>query len=124
MLSNRWESSRLGPLYVFSDASLVRSRLTATRAKFFTHSRYLVTLRAGKQKYHSILIFRLAGSPHEAKMQVESVVSRVRAVEELQMYAMEAQCPHLGADLSHAEIEEYEDGELERRCSISRSCPD
>ena len=28
---------------------------------------------------------------------------------ELQMYAMEATCPHLGADLSHAEIEECED---------------
>jgi nitrite reductase/ring-hydroxylating ferredoxin subunit len=28
---------------------------------------------------------------------------------DLQIYAMEAQCPHLGADLSHAEIEEYED---------------
>lgn len=28
---------------------------------------------------------------------------------DLQMYAMEATCPHLGADLSHAEIEECED---------------
>lgn len=77
--------------------------------KFFTHSRYLITLRAGKQKYHSILLFRLAGSSHDTKTQLESAASKVRAVEELQMYAMEAQCPHLGADLSHAEIEEYED---------------
>ena len=28
---------------------------------------------------------------------------------DLQMYAIEATCPHLGADLSHAEIEECED---------------
>jgi nitrite reductase/ring-hydroxylating ferredoxin subunit len=27
-----------------------------------------------------------------------------------QMYAMEASCPHLGADMSHAEIEECETG--------------
>jgi nitrite reductase/ring-hydroxylating ferredoxin subunit len=33
----------------------------------------------------------------------------VRNGRDLQIYAMEAQCPHLGADLSHAEIEDYED---------------
>jgi nitrite reductase/ring-hydroxylating ferredoxin subunit len=27
-----------------------------------------------------------------------------------QMYAMEAACPHLGADMSHSEIEECETG--------------
>jgi hypothetical protein len=33
-----------------------------------------------------------------------------------QLYAMEASCPHLGADMSHAEIEECDD-------SIIAVCP-
>ncbi|CAG8743736.1 614_t:CDS:2, partial [Acaulospora colombiana] len=41
--------------------------------------------------------------------QSETSQSTIQDGKELQIYAMEAQCPHLGADLSHAEIEEYED---------------
>jgi nitrite reductase/ring-hydroxylating ferredoxin subunit len=45
------------------------------------------------------------GLTDEAKQSQQTIQNGT----ELQIYAMEAQCPHLGADLSHAEIEEYED---------------
>jgi len=46
-------------------------------------------------------------------MREDSTGSRIGGISiqdgrDLQMYAMEATCPHLGADLSHAEIEECE----------------
>lgn len=41
----------------------------------------------------------------------------------MQMYAMEAQCPHLGADMSYAEIEEYEDDNEEEEMSVVAVCP-
>jgi nitrite reductase/ring-hydroxylating ferredoxin subunit len=40
---------------------------------------------------------------------LDGIDGNVQNVRDLQIYAMEAQCPHLGADLSHAEIEDYED---------------
>jgi nitrite reductase/ring-hydroxylating ferredoxin subunit len=39
----------------------------------------------------------------------DGINGNVQNGRDLQIYAMEAQCPHLGADLSHAEIEDYED---------------
>lgn len=59
-------------------------------ARLSTHTRYLFTLRSDAGAYHSLLLFRLAGLE-------EGVPS---------LYVMESACPHLGADLSHAEIEE------------------
>ncbi|KZS86767.1 DUF455-domain-containing protein [Sistotremastrum niveocremeum HHB9708] len=56
-----------------------------------SHTRFLFTLRSSSSKYHSLLLFRLSPSSHSPNDQ---------------LYVMESACPHLGADLSHAEIEE------------------
>ena len=79
--------------------------------ELLSHFRYLLTLRSQEGKYHSLILFRL--TPSES-----AVTSRYNAsdnpsdpqTEQIaqQLYAMEAQCPHLGADISHAEIEECE----------------
>ncbi|KAG9122731.1 hypothetical protein FRC07_000753 [Ceratobasidium sp. 392] len=60
-------------------------------ADFVSHTRYLLTLRSKSRHndYHSLILFRL--SPVFVDMP--------------QLYAMESTCPHLGADLSHADIE-------------------
>ncbi|QRV95971.1 hypothetical protein RhiJN_23989 [Ceratobasidium sp. AG-Ba] len=58
---------------------------------FASHNRYLLTLRSKSRPddYHSLILFRLSAvSPDKP-----------------QFYAMESTCPHLGADLSHAELE-------------------
>lgn len=57
-----------------------------------THTRFLFTLRSDAGKYHSLLLFRLSGLGESSHTQ--------------SLYVMESACPHLGADLSHAEIEE------------------
>ncbi|KAG9054130.1 hypothetical protein FS842_006115 [Serendipita sp. 407] len=88
-------NSRLGPL-----------------ANFLTYTRFSATLRAGKQTYHSLLIFRLSGGILANSSQSTLGFKQTQAIrdgKEMQIYAMEAQCPHLGADLSHAEIEECDD---------------
>lgn len=87
--------------------------------RIYSHSRFVVTLRAGTQRYHSLLLFRLAALNAESTLTkgIQPLKDRlfdgntgpVRNGRDLQIYAMEAQCPHLGADLSHAEIEDYED---------------
>ncbi|KAG8934720.1 hypothetical protein FRC02_009423 [Tulasnella sp. 418] len=61
-------------------------------SSILTHFRYLTTLRSSSRtaEYHSIVIFRLS-APSDASLLV---------------YAMESTCPHLGADMSHADIEE------------------
>ncbi|KAJ6516851.1 hypothetical protein C8R47DRAFT_1313203 [Mycena vitilis] len=71
-----------------------------------THSRFMLTLRSDQGKYHSLILFRLsAGSDtiwDKGQKPGEMLENR-------QIYVMEATCPHLGADMSHAEIEEFED---------------
>lgn len=61
-----------------------------------THTRFLVTLRSKLRPsdYHSIVIFRLASSD----------------ANDYQLYAMESTCPHLGADMGHADIEDSDMG--------------
>lgn len=55
--------------------------------------------------YHSLILFRLSSANYDAPETTNDVAYK-------QLYAMEAACPHLGADLSYADIEEYheEDG--------------
>lgn len=87
--------------------------------QLYSHTRFTITFRAGKSKYKSILLFRLASptnAPDESPALTPTSRSdqsdpsqHVQNGQELQIYAMEAQCPHLGADLSHSEIEEYEE---------------
>ncbi|KAJ3475767.1 hypothetical protein NLI96_g11622 [Meripilus lineatus] len=69
--------------------------------KLLSHFRFLVTLRSQEGKYHSLILFRLSSSADNHTTEEDTDVSDNR-----QLYAMEAQCPHLGADISHAEIEE------------------
>jgi nitrite reductase/ring-hydroxylating ferredoxin subunit len=83
---------------------------------FTTHTRYLITLRSRTSTYKSLLLFRLAsvevsavGEASNGTSLKDVGVSIQQDGRDLQMYAMEATCPHLGADLSHAEIEECED---------------
>ena len=64
----------------------------APQAQVSTHTRFLFTLRSDAGLYHSLLLFRLSGL-------VENSAP-------VTFYVMESACPHLGADLSHAEIEE------------------
>ncbi|KAI0263573.1 hypothetical protein BC834DRAFT_971259 [Gloeopeniophorella convolvens] len=68
----------------------------------FTHFRYFLSLRSEEGKYHSLILFRLSESNDTA------VPPDTREDNVNQLYAMESACPHLGADLSHADIEEYD----------------
>ncbi|KII84888.1 hypothetical protein PLICRDRAFT_45721 [Plicaturopsis crispa FD-325 SS-3] len=87
-----------------------------------SHFRYFLTLRSREGTYHSLILFRLA-SGLEQHAYDEPAPQSLPQLEELslshrspassnplhrQLYAMEATCPHLGADMSHAEIEECE----------------
>ncbi|KAI0263567.1 hypothetical protein BC834DRAFT_886329 [Gloeopeniophorella convolvens] len=67
-----------------------------------THFRYFLNLRSEEGNYHSLILFRLSESSDAV------VPPDVREHNINQLYAMESACPHLGADLSHADIEEYD----------------
>jgi len=75
-----------------------------------SHSRFLATLRSCEGKYHSLIIFRLSTSKDIAGSFPGASDSTSQNDEHSQLYAMEAQCPHLGADISHADIEECDNG--------------
>lgn len=67
-----------------------------------SHLRFLLTLRSREGHYRSLILFRLS--------LVQNGASKPNETEYGQLYAMEANCPHLGADMSHAEIEECDAG--------------
>ncbi|GLB42695.1 putative DUF455-domain-containing protein [Lyophyllum shimeji] len=73
-----------------------------------THSRFFLTLRSHEGAYHSLILFRLTP---ESNASVEDDKAgegpQIKPMYQ-QIYVMESSCPHLGADLSHADIEEYE----------------
>ncbi|TDL24347.1 DUF455-domain-containing protein [Rickenella mellea] len=93
-----------------------------------THTRFLLTLRAKEGTYRSLILFRLATAADDALAShvrasssqsgnppgPSSHIDRPDSDEERrgydQIYVMESACPHLGADLSHADIEECDDG--------------
>ncbi|KAI0310222.1 hypothetical protein OF83DRAFT_1026353, partial [Amylostereum chailletii] len=82
-----------------------------------THFRYFLNLRSDEGRYHSLILFRLtAAAPPFPAEKAEAVEVGVgdgaagREARHAQLYAMESACPHLGADMSHADIEEYETG--------------
>lgn len=68
-----------------------------------SHFRFLLTLRSQEGKYHSLVLFRLSASSDGFTSEEGN---KEDVTNDRQLYAMEAQCPHLGADISHAEIEE------------------
>lgn len=74
-----------------------------------SHSRFLLTLRSQQGHYHSLILFRLSSGTQDNTNQehVPRTEDEVNPAYK-QLYAMESSCPHLGADLSHAEIEECE----------------
>ncbi|KAI9068929.1 DUF455-domain-containing protein [Trametes sanguinea] len=76
--------------------------------KLHTHSRFFLTLRSREGTYHSLILFRLTPSqlPENG---VDGDTTSSQALRD-QIYVMEANCPHLGADMSHAEIEECDTG--------------
>ncbi|THH00840.1 hypothetical protein EW145_g7024 [Phellinidium pouzarii] len=83
-------------------------------SKIQSHTRYLFTLRSGEGTYRSLLLFRLSTAP--VAQSSDSVSTEpswpdndVSHIAE-QLYVMESACPHLGADMSHADIEECETG--------------
>ncbi|KAK1232880.1 hypothetical protein PQX77_003993 [Marasmius sp. AFHP31] len=91
--------------------------------KLFSHLRFLLTLRSQEGKYHSLILFRLSPATSHPCLDDETTKGRNKE-EELtsrgdldpkaraalhQLYAMESACPHLGAEMTHVDIEEYED---------------
>jgi hypothetical protein len=103
--------------------------------RFLSHTRFLFTLRSlsRSSQYHSLLLFRLRSlsfgsslldvpSPRVLDTTSPSCEDFSKALNDVnapksgenkdvihalgQLYVMESTCPHLGAELSHAEIEE------------------
>lgn len=86
-----------------------------------THFRYFLNLRSGEGHYHPLILFRLSsstsdgssidnGSGNEGDRASCQAAPMVDVTNAHQIYAMEANCPHLGADMSHADIEECDTG--------------
>jgi hypothetical protein len=71
--------------------------------ELLSHFRFMLTLRSDAGKYHNLILFRLAAG-HDQNLTAPSKQSKAPD----QLYVMEATCPHLGADMSHADIEEME----------------
>ena len=85
--------------------------------QILSHSRFLLTLRSEEGRYHSLILFRLSSGSestsvtdvhHESPSELSEARHRLVNPMYNQIYVMESACPHLGADLSHAEIEECE----------------
>jgi nitrite reductase/ring-hydroxylating ferredoxin subunit len=79
-----------------------------------SHSRFRLTLRSQEGNYHSLILFRLSSAQdsgqHDHHRESPKISSgALDASDARQIYAMESSCPHLGADMSHAEIEECDD---------------
>ena len=82
-------------------------------SKILTHTRFLLTLRSAEGSYRSLLLFRLSTGNDKpittGIAEVDSQDAITKAISD-QLYVMESACPHLGADMSHADIEEAESG--------------
>ncbi|KAF9443387.1 DUF455-domain-containing protein [Macrolepiota fuliginosa MF-IS2] len=98
--------------------------------QLLSHFRFFLTLRSQEGHYRSLILFRLSTGqaiskdgqangeekPEPGLLATESDPSYQLNTNSKQLYAMEASCPHLGADLSHAEIEECDN-------SVVAVCP-
>ncbi|EMD31563.1 hypothetical protein CERSUDRAFT_144877 [Gelatoporia subvermispora B] len=83
--------------------------LLATLDRLLSHFRFLVTLRSREGEYHPLILFRLTPDQGQGNPPCEHAPD-LPGTARHQLYAMEANCPHLGADMSHADIEECETG--------------
>ncbi|KAF5376496.1 hypothetical protein D9615_008665 [Tricholomella constricta] len=93
--------------------------MIAPFTSLLSHSRFFLTLRSQEGTYHSLILFRLTPeslvSAKDGSTYTEGVSNGTNPMFN-QIYVMESSCPHLGADLSHADIEECES-------SIIAVCP-
>jgi hypothetical protein len=62
-----------------------------------------VNLRSTEGIYHGLILFRLSRD-------ISDVLNEMESGNQYQLYAMESACPHLGADMSHADIEDADSG--------------
>ncbi|KAK7438616.1 hypothetical protein VKT23_017949 [Stygiomarasmius scandens] len=89
--------------------------LICSASRLLTHFRFLLTLRSEEGKYHGLIVFRL--STNNGLSTSDDTETENRSPEWYkQLYVMESTCPHLGAEMTHADIEEYED-------SVVAVCP-
>lgn len=86
---------------------LTGSHRITSLENLYTHTRFRLTLRSVEGTYKSLLLFRLTASQSDP---AASDTSQSDNVATQQIYVMEGACPHLGADMSHAEIEDCETG--------------
>ncbi|KAJ7280054.1 hypothetical protein C8J57DRAFT_1301510 [Mycena rebaudengoi] len=79
--------------------------------ELLSHSRFFIKLRSAQGQYHSLILFRLTPAADLTWGPTKPVIGpgMLEKAANRQIYVMESQCPHLGADLSHCDIEEYED---------------
>jgi len=73
----------------------------------------MLTLRSQEGHYHSLILFRLSANAESHSTTLEDkqeIFDKSTDSDEKQIYVMEASCPHMGADMSHADIEECETG--------------
>lgn len=75
-----------------------------------SHSRFFLTLRSHEGTYHSLILFRLTPETFTSVAEPDEQSNEAPRTNPMynQIYVMESSCPHLGADLSHADIEEFE----------------
>jgi hypothetical protein len=119
--------NEFGPATYFSPKSLCVSILSdriASLRDLLSHFRFHLTLRSQEGHYHSLILFRLASTTEVESSTLGNETQKHTTQTSLttadatpsgtgldrQIYVMEANCPHLGADMSHAEIEECDTG--------------
>ncbi|KAK0242808.1 hypothetical protein EDD85DRAFT_933324 [Armillaria nabsnona] len=74
-----------------------------------SHLRFLMTIRSQEGIYHGLILFRLSPLVPAVGNERSTDRENLKAMYK-QIYVMESTCPHLGADMSHADIEEYDSG--------------
>jgi len=108
---------------------LLTTRIAPFR-QLLSHFRFMLTLRSREGNYRSLILLKLSDIqdvtqnddgngvriPDLKKVVKGSDPSYRLNTNSRQLYGMEASCPHLGADMSHAEIEECND-------SVVTVCP-
>ncbi|KAK0206586.1 hypothetical protein DFS33DRAFT_1257370 [Desarmillaria ectypa] len=68
-----------------------------------------MTIRSQEGIYRGLILFRLSPSAPAIRNEEPTDKENLNAMYK-QIYVMESTCPHLGADMSHADIEEYDTG--------------
>ncbi len=93
----------------FLQSNAIRLTRIAPFRHLLSHLRFLMTIRSQEGIYHGLILFRLSPSVPAARNEAYIDRENLKAMYK-QIYVMESTCPHLGADMSHADIEEYDSG--------------